>query len=135
MDFKTNSIQWEGPPVTQVPMRPKTFWTKDNVLRLLEVEPKAIVEAESHMTSTIKDADYHKVDILQVVAKQTHLATNQRNDLYKAFASVDQLFSGKLGTYPHKRFHLELAPDAVPYHSKPYQVPLVHQPTFKKELN
>ena len=45
------------------------------------------------------------------------------------------LFSGKLGVYPHKEFNLQLKPDAKPFHSKPYAVPRLHLETFKKELD
>jgi hypothetical protein len=58
----------------------------------------------------------------------------QCNDLYRILIKYPKLFNGKLKTYPHKTFHLKLKPDAKPFHSKAYQVPRIHLPTFKKEL-
>ena len=51
------------------------------------------------------------------------------------FKSVEPLFSGKLGSYPHRTFSLELKPDAKPFHAKPYAVPRAHLATFKEELD
>ena len=55
--------------------------------------------------------------------------------LFKLLLSAQDLFSGKLGVYPHKEFTLQLKPDAKPFHSKPYAIPRLHLETFKKELD
>ena len=45
------------------------------------------------------------------------------------------MFDGTLGVYPHKKFHIEIDPDAKPVYQRPYAVPRVHLTTFKKELD
>jgi hypothetical protein len=44
------------------------------------------------------------------------------------------LFVGTLGVYPHRKFHFDLIPGAVPKHFRPYAIPVIHLEAFKKEL-
>jgi len=37
--------------------------------------------------------------------------------------------------YPHKKFHIEIEPDARPVFSRLYSVPRIHLQVFKKELD
>ena len=46
-----------------------------------------------------------------------------------------KLFSGKLGSYPHKKFHIDIDPEATPVHARAYPVPRIHLETFRNELN
>ena len=82
----------------------------------------------------ILDAKYEKADITEVVAKQRHLNTGQRNDLYKVLKEHESLFDGTLGVCPHKQFRIELEPNHTPVHARHYPVPRVHLETFRKEL-
>ena len=63
-----------------------------------------------------------------------HLTPQQRDELAKVLAKFPKLFSGKLGCYTHKKVHLELKSDAVPFRCRPYPVPKHHQSVFKEEL-
>jgi hypothetical protein len=44
------------------------------------------------------------------------------------------LFHGSLGTWNDKPYDIELKPDAMPYHSRPFPVPKIHEATLKIEL-
>jgi hypothetical protein len=44
------------------------------------------------------------------------------------------LFDGKLGTWTQDPYHIELKPDAKPYHSRAFAIPKIHEPTLKKEV-
>ena len=46
-----------------------------------------------------------------------------------------KLFSDKLGSYPHKKFHIDIDPEATPVHARAYPVPRIHLETFRNELN
>ena len=45
------------------------------------------------------------------------------------------LFDDPLGHYKNYKVHLKVDPNAQPVHAKPYPIPHVHRPTFKKELD
>jgi hypothetical protein len=46
---------------------------------------------------------------------------------------LDELFNGKLDLYNRKQAHLDIKPDAVPIHCKPYAVPHAHKQMFNDE--
>ena len=83
----------------------------------------------------IKDANYGKVDVPTVIARQQHLNHKQKRSLSRVLSKYSKLFSGELGVYPHKKMDLDLRDNAKPLHSRPYAVPHSLQPTFKKELD
>ena len=84
---------------------------------------------------SILDAKYAKIDTDKVAEAQTHLTSSQRDDLATLLRQYPRLFDGSLGVYPHKKMDLELLPGARPVHRRPYPVPIIHQETFKKELD
>jgi hypothetical protein len=45
------------------------------------------------------------------------------------------MFDGILGSYPHKKVHIDIDPNAKPVQSRPYLVPQIYLKTFKKELD
>jgi len=82
----------------------------------------------------ILDAKYDKTDVKDVVKQQTHLSASKQKDLLELLEKHSKLFSGKLGSYPHKQFHIYVDPDAKPVHARAYPVPRIHLETFRKEL-
>jgi hypothetical protein len=82
----------------------------------------------------IKESKYKKVNIKDVAEKQTHLTKEQCTDLFTIFLKRTNLFSGKLGKYPHKKMDLELLPDVKSIHCQPYPIPQNHLGVFHKEL-
>ncbi len=45
-----------------------------------------------------------------------------------------KLFDGNLGLYPHRKFHIDLMPGAVPKHFIPCDIPVIHLEASRKEL-
>ena len=84
--------------------------------------------------SKILDAKYDKVNVEDVAAAQSHLTPTQKSDLAKLLKKHEELFSGKIGLYPHKKNIIELLPGSQAVHARHYHVPRVHQDTFKREL-
>ena len=70
-----------------------------------------------------------------MITEWNHLTTDQKNDSRELFGKYEKLFTGKLGLYPHKKAHIEVEPNAIPVHKRPYAVPNIHLETFKKELD
>ena len=83
----------------------------------------------------ILDAKYNKIDVNDVVIQQSHLTATQKRDLLELLTKHSKLFSDKLGSYPHKKFHIGIDPDATPVHAHAYPVPPIHLETFCNELN
>ena len=90
---------------------------------------------DSFAAMTILDAKYEKVDIHEVATSQAHLDKDQQIKLEQVLAKYTKLFDGTLGVYPHKKFSIEIKPDSVPKHSRPYSIPQVHLEAFKTELD
>ena len=75
--------------------------------------------------SEILDAKYEKVLVDDVINQLDHLNT-QKNDLNRMLNEHTKLFDGTLGLYPHRKFHIDLVPEAMPKHFIPYAIPVVH---------
>jgi hypothetical protein len=83
----------------------------------------------------ILDAKYEYTDVRQVIDQLTHLNMHQKADLLQVLEKHQKMFDGTLGVYPHKKFHIDIDPDAKPVHARPYPIPRVHLATFKKDLD
>ncbi len=85
--------------------------------------------------SEILDAKYEKVLVDDVIDQLDHLTAQQKNDLKQVLNEHAKLFDGTLGDYPHRKFHINLMPGAVPKHFRPYAIPVIlHLEAFKREL-
>jgi hypothetical protein len=62
------------------------------------------------------------------------LNVEQKEDLRKVLMEHTQLFGGKLGVYPHRKFCIDLVPGAIAKHARPYPVLVIHLSAFKNEL-
>jgi len=63
------------------------------------------------------------------------LSASQKKDLLKLFTKHYKLFRGKLGSYPHKKFHINIDPESTLVHACAYPVTRIHLETFCRELN
>jgi hypothetical protein len=82
----------------------------------------------------ILDAKYEKVEVDEVINQLNHLNLEQKEDPRKVLKEHTKLFSGKLGVYPHRKFHIDSVPGARAKHARPYPVPVIHLSAFKNEL-
>eukprot|EP00957_Ditylum_brightwellii_P053311 4041495-Ditylum_brightwellii.AAC.1 len=82
----------------------------------------------------ILNAMYEFTDVIDMVNQQDYLTQSQKNDLLLLLWNHQQIFDGTLGKYPHKKFHIDIDPDAKSVYSRPYSIPHIHLDTFKREL-
>jgi len=85
-------------------------------------------------STEILDAKYDPVSTDKVLEQCSHLSTEKKEDLRQVLQEFPKLFSGKLGVYPHCKFHIDIDPNAKPKHAQPYALPRIHLAAFKKEL-
>ena len=92
-------------------------------------------EVNSTTTTKILHAKYNRRSPEEVIKYCSHLKNDETIKLLKILQKFSHLFSGKLGSYVHKKFSINLKdPHTPPVFCNPYPVPIVHQQVFKKEL-
>ena len=96
-------------------------------------EPEAIEESMGRIKK-ILDNTYAAADLHEVTTSQSHLSREEQDKLEKLLQKYEILFDGTLGRWTQPDYHLELKPDAKPYHAKAFPVPKVHLETLKKEV-
>jgi len=99
----------------------------------MSLEPPLLKEAEDHQ-AWILDADYSRVDIDEYVQMLNHLNESEQEQVAQTFKKFPELFSGRLGLLKVKPIHLELHPNATPYHAKPFCMPVALEATTCKEV-
>ena len=70
-------------------------------------------QTEINVTFTATKSTF--ADIEDIVAGQSHLDEAQKTQLLEVLSTRTKLFSGKLGCYPKRKFHIDLKPGTVPY--------------------
>ena len=133
MDFKLDTILWLD---IQVDMKNiKQFdqsKTRKNFMQEFEMEQHFDFNVKDeyfcddkmdNYASNILDSKYGKVSVENNAAMQKHLTPEQQAKLCDVLKKHKVFFDGKLGKYPHEKFHLDLIDGAEPVHSKPYGIP------------
>ena len=135
IDYQAKEVNWFG---DTIPLREPGLTTQDYVAILEESKLQYEIQEEEYedcFARDILDAQYEAMDLDETMKKQTHLTPAQQRDLRKLLLKYPKLFDGKLGKYPHRRFHIELEKDAIPIHARPYPVARTQEEMFKRELN
>ena len=138
LNYDSGNMEWYD---STLPMRPSCGLTSSDFDAMedqyfIQLEDEILGEDWLQCYATeILDAKYEWTDVADVVKKLHHLAQNQKDDLLAVLKRHATMFEGTLGVYPHKKFHIDIDPDAKPVYSRPYPVPHIHLKTFKKELD
>lgn len=132
IDFNNLNVKWED---DAIPMKHPQHWhNHTNWTLALDNDYFDSVDRDYPDEAFILDAKYEATSAKQVADAQHHLNPEQRSKLAKALRNTTEIFDGKLGHYKHEKIHLELEPNSVPVHSKPYSIPEKNKPAFLKEL-
>jgi len=139
IQYSTQTMRWFE---NELPMRDPLYMDNREFLAMVDVVEQQCLEElygidwydPTCYAIEILDAKYDAVSIEDVVKECTHLTEEQKTDLHTVLSKFQRLFSGKLGVYPHRKFHIELEPGARPKHARPYAIPRIHLAAFKKEL-
>ena len=130
-NFENGSIKWIDRTIM---MKDRNYWnSRTNWYMALE-ELDEFEDEEEEEDHYMLDAKYEEKDPAQVAQEQKHLTQKERDSLQKVLENFTTIFDGTLGHYPHRKIHLEVDPNAIPYHAKPYAVPKLNEEAFKKEL-
>ncbi len=136
--YSTETIEWFD---NELPMRDTCYLQTKDFLAMAETIKIQLEDDFFGMdwydptcyASEILYAKYDKVLVDDVIDQLDHLDAQQKDDLKRVLDEHTKLFDGTLGVYPHRKFHIELVPEAVPKHSRPYAIPVIHLEAFKKE--
>ena len=154
LDFKDDTVIW-GNAAISMRTYPTAVNKKDFAMAMLidvcekedliseEYEPWDNDEAMSSDNAQgyrtprneIRPSNYEAYDVKDVAQGCFHLTQEQRDQLQGLLEQFTELFSGKLGLYPHEKISLELVDNAVPHRSRPFTVPRAHESLFKRELD
>jgi hypothetical protein len=126
LNYSEGNMEWFD---CSIPLRPpvgldlKEFDAMEEMFHI-QVKDKIFGEDWLRCFATeILDAKYEKTDVAEVVKRPTHLNAYQKADLLQVLQDNNKMFDGTLGVYPHKKVRIDIAPNAMPVHSRPYPVP------------
>ena len=132
ISFKENKITWDD---VTIPMKDRGLISDHDALDTLfhtAVQSPIITKAETRQRA-ILDADYSPVDIDETVNGLKHITKEVKQKLKAVLKKTPNAFKGGLGTLKIKPVHLELKPNAKPYHGKPFPIPKAYEQTTRKE--
>ena len=134
LDFNNKTIEWDDKilPMQPNPMKPVVSQPNDDLYRSDTIGK---VDASGYHSKTIKESNYGKVDVAEVVNSCSHLSSSQKRDLKRLLQKYTRLFDGTLKVFPDEKIDLELDPTVPPYRARTYPVPRTHLDVFKKELD
>lgn len=133
LDFKNKTIEWDEKltPMVMVPLPPQ-LQCNDDAFRSDTIGK---VDDSGYHSKTIRESNYGKVDVGEVVNACSHLSSSQKRDLKRVLQKFETLFDGTLKVYPDEKIHLDLDPTVKPHCARTYPIPRTQLEVFKKELD
>ena len=91
-------------------------------------------DAWDNFAAEISERKYNRVTTKDVATQHDHTSPKQKQLFENTFKKYEILFDGKLGHYPHEKFHIDLVEESKPMFKKAYHVPFQRESLFKDEL-
>ena len=82
----------------------------------------------------ILDAKYDPINVSEVVAAQSQLKAEEKEQLAELLSRRKNIFNGELGDWKGTDIKLEVQENAKPFHSRAYPVPQTHERTMRIEV-
>ena len=128
IDFANNSLEWDS---VVIPMKESSA----DICEAFNLqEPSTVISATDRFKG-ILEAKYEKADLSEVVKEAVHLTGAEQKKLLDLLKEFPRLFDGTLGKWNMGAYHIELRPDATPYHARAYPIPKAYTETLKVEVN
>jgi len=139
LNFADKTVIWDG---STVPMKNPKFIKQplNNYIMDSFYWHKDLLESDALQSATewlkkILNAKYEKADLTDICRKCTHLNSEEQAKLLSVLEKHETLFDGTLGCWEGREYDIEVKPDAMPYHARPFPIPRVHEATLKLELD
>ena len=132
ISFKENKITWDD---VTIPMKERGLVSDHDSMEIIfhtAVQAPIITKAETRQRM-ILDADYSQVDIDETIDQLEELSNDIKDKLKNVLKKTPNAFKGGLGTLKIKPIHLQLKPNAQPYHGKAFPIPKAYERTTRKE--
>ena len=127
-DFTSMVMEWEQ---ASVPMKDsqavanEAFHVQDS---------EAILDATERL-KMILDAKYEEADLMEVAKSAANLSAEEQMRLHELLEAHQDLFDGTLGKWNMGAYHIELRPDATPYHARAFPIPKAYTNTLRVEVD
>ena len=119
-----------------VPMR-NLSWLNENNIEAYENEILSMhdpLTTEAERIQRIMEVKYAPADLDEIVKEIKHLTHEEQSQLLTLLTKYEDLFDGSLGTWKTEPIELELKPESIPYHARPYPVPHSQEKKLKQEI-
>ena len=131
LDFEKQEVTLDD---LSFPMKRETKRKRSlHVMFQQTAEPQVTQEMTSRATQ-ILDSKYDKADLEQIAKDQSHLSSQDRDQLYQLLKKYEDLFDGTLGEWKTEPVSFNMKEGAKPHSQRHYTSPRIHRETFRKEL-
>ena len=90
---------------------------------------------ECHLAKIMANDNYEETNLNKLVDNQTNLTEEQREYILEGLKSVREAFQGRVGLWKGKPVDIKLLPDAKPFWSHPFKIPLAYQRLVRDEID
>ena len=99
------------------------------------VKKNYLVHTTTTQNEQIFNAECKKIKLKTIVMSLNCLKVNYKNFLLELLQKYKKMFDGTLRKYSFSNYIIDLQDNAKPNHAKPFSIPIIHEPSLKKEVD